>query len=314
MNDWQEKVIEGLKNGTPVRQLARELCIPRRTIRSFIERKNIKKEIAEELKVKRRPKILFIDIETSTMLFHNYRNYSMNTSIDMIEEDWIIYSFAAKFFDEDVIHYHDVRGDLKGNEKKVLEEIWKLLDQADIVIGHNAKSFDDKKINARFILNGMKPPSYYKVIDTMLIAKSRFGFTSNKLAWLTDKLCKKYKKISHEKFAGSRLWLECAKGNPEAWEEMETYNRLDVLSLEELWTILRPWDRRQPVFGAYTEVIEPMQCDGCEEKDTLVHNGYYVTNLSKFDKYRCECCGKEMRGGVNHFSKEKRESLKRNLN
>ena len=52
MNDWQEKVIERLKNGTPVRQLARELCIPRRTIRSFIERKNIKTEIAEELKVK----------------------------------------------------------------------------------------------------------------------------------------------------------------------------------------------------------------------------------------------------------------------
>lgn len=109
-----------------------------------------------------------------------------------------------------------------------------MLDEAEIVITQNGKKFDQKKLNARFILNGFQPPSSYKHIDTLCIARKHFGFTSNKLSQLTDKLCKKYKKLSHNNFPGFELWQECIKGNIEAWNEMEKYNRQDVLSLEEL--------------------------------------------------------------------------------
>ncbi|WP_175726996.1 ribonuclease H-like domain-containing protein [Burkholderia ambifaria] len=101
--------------------------------------------------------------------------------------------------------------------------------------------FDAKKINARFILLGMPPPSPFRVVDTMLEARKHFGFTSNKLEWLTDKLCKTHKKKKHAKFPGFELWRECLKGNPEAWDEMRSYNTDDVLSLEELYLVMRPW-------------------------------------------------------------------------
>ena len=47
---------------------------------------------------------------------------------------------------------------------------------------------------------------------------------------MTDKLCTKYKKLVKRKFNGFELWKECLADNIEAWKDMETYNKYDVLS------------------------------------------------------------------------------------
>ena len=86
----------------------------------------------------------------------------------------------------------------------------------------------------------------YEVITTLIIAKSTFGFTSNKLEYMTDALCSDTKKSKHSKFPGFELWKECLNGNMEAWEEMEAYNKDDVISLEELYKKLSPWSDRLP--------------------------------------------------------------------
>jgi len=86
-----------------------------------------------------------------------------------------------------------------------------LLDQADILITQNGQAFDSPKINTRFILNGMKPPSPYKHLDTYKIAKKVASFTSNSLEYLTDKLCIKYKKLAHAKFPGMLLWRKFSR-------------------------------------------------------------------------------------------------------
>ena len=39
--------------------------------------------------------------------------------------------------------------------------------------------------------------SFIEILTHHLLAKSAADFTSNKLEYLTDKLCKKYKKLSH---------------------------------------------------------------------------------------------------------------------
>jgi uncharacterized protein YprB with RNaseH-like and TPR domain len=125
--------------------------------------------------------------------------------------------------------------------RKILRDLWKLLDEADIVITQNGKNFDTPKLNARFIEHGMKPPSPYKHLDTYQIARSAAKFTSNKLEYLTEKLCTKYKKLKHEKFPGFALWAECLKGNVAAWNEMRRYNKHDVLATEELYMKIRAW-------------------------------------------------------------------------
>lgn len=254
-------------------------------------------------------KILLFDVETSPILAYCWGLFDQNISLEQIHTDWHLLSWSAKWLDSpnNEIMYQDQRNAKNvHNDKKLLQKIWQLLDDADIVITQNGRSFDSKKLNARFIMNGMTPPSSYKHIDTLVIAKKHFGFTSNKLAYMTDKLCKKYKKLTHAKFPGFALWKACLAGNREAWKEMELYNKHDVLSLQELWTKFRAWDQSVN-FNLYTEDTEHV-CN-CGSK-SFIKKGYEYTATGKFQRFKCTKCGAKSRSRTNLFSKEKKKSLR----
>jgi hypothetical protein len=255
------------------------------------------------------PKVLIYDIETAPLLGYVWGLWENNVALNQIHTDWHILSWSAKWLGappNEVMYMDQRHAKNVEDDREILRTIWQLLDQADVVITQNGKSFDQKKLNARFVLNGFQPPSSYKHIDTKIIASKHFGFTSNKLAYMTDKLCVKYKKLDHAKFSGFELWKQCLAGNIKAWEEMETYNKHDVLSLEELYTKLIPWDNSVN-FNLYTDECELTCKCGSEE---FIKNGFYYTNVGKFQKYRCKKCGAEIRDKTNLFSKEKKDSLK----
>jgi len=253
------------------------------------------------------PKVLFCDIETAPILAHVWGLWDENVGLNQIKSDWYVLSWSAKWLGDSKVIYRDLRNSKSlENDKPLLEEIWKLLDEADIVVWQNGKNFDHKKLNARFVLNGMQPPSSYKQIDTLQIAKKHFGFTSNKLEYMSSKLCTKYKKQVHRKFAGFLLWSECLKGNKKAWNEMEKYNKYDVLSLEELYSKLIPWDNSIN-FNVYTDSVNTV-CK-CGSKD-FKRNGFDYMSTGKFQRYKCINCGHETKSRENTMSKEKRKSLR----
>lgn len=261
------------------------------------------------MKKPKTPKVLFLDIETAPILAYTWALFDQNIGLNQIKDDWSILSWSAKWIDSKKVMYQDQRSEKNvHDDKDLLKDIWKLLDQADIVITQNGVRFDIKKLNARFILNGMKPPSSFKQIDTLKLAKKHFGFTSNKLEYLTKNINKKFKKSSHKKFNGFELWKECLLGNLQAWKEMEKYNKLDVLSLEELYTTLIPWDSSVN-FDLYHNGLYN-QCK-CGSKN-LKKYGFAYTNMGKFQRYQCIECGAETRSRDNLLDKDKRDSLKVN--
>lgn len=257
------------------------------------------------------PRVLLLDIETAPIKAHVWGLWENNVSLNQIEVDWHLLSWAAKWLDDppSKVMYSDQRHAKNiEDDRTILRKIWELMDQADIIISQNGKKFDTKKLNARFILNGLNPPSSYKQIDTLVIAKKYFAFTSNKLEYMSEKLNTKYKKLKHKKFPGHEMWSECLKGNMEAWKEMEVYNKHDVLSLEELYTKLIPWDNSVN-FNLYTENGENVcKCGNTNFKPSAK---YYFTTVGKFQKYTCTKCGTESRDNQNLFDKEKKLSLKR---
>lgn len=253
-------------------------------------------------------RILFLDIETSPILAHVWQLFDNNVSLNQVVSDWHLLSWSAKWADEDKIIYMDQRNakDIQ-DDKALLEGVWKLLDAADVVIWQNGDHFDKKKLNARFILTGLKPPSSYRTIDTYKLAKKHFGFTSNKLEYMSKKLNQKYKKQDHKKFPGHELWVECLKGNKDAWKEMEKYNKHDVLALEEVYKRLLPWDNTIN-FNVYHDDFHHICSCGCKE---FVKNGYYFTETAKYQRFKCKDCSSETRDNKNLLIKEKKESLKR---
>lgn len=255
-----------------------------------------------------KPKILIFDVETAPIKAHVWGLFDQNVALNQIHHDWFILSWAAKWLGDPPhkIMYYDQRKEKNvENDKKLLQGIWDLLNEADVVITQNGKKFDVKKLNARFILNNIKPPSPFRHIDTLQIARRNFAFTSNKLEYMSDKLCKKYKKlVGGRRYAGFTMWDECMKGNIKAFKEMEKYNKYDVLSLEELYNVLQPWDNSVN-FDVYSD-DEVATCNCGSRK--FQKRGIMVTNTGRFQRYQCQDCGKWHRGKQNLLSKTKRKS------
>ncbi len=255
------------------------------------------------------PKVLLVDIETAPILGFVWGLWDNNVALNQIKSDWHLLSWSAKWLGDSPskIMYQDQRKAKHiEDDSKLLLGIWNLLDEADIVVGQNSKAFDVKKLNSRFLLNKMQPPSSFKQIDTMLLAKKHFAFTSNKLEYMTNKLCVRYKKLKTKEFQGFELWSECLKGNLRAWKEMEKYNKYDVLSLEELYTKLIPWDNSIN-FNLYSDRLT----NKCTCGSTNFRNkGFIYTASGKYSRHKCQECGSEIRGRVNLFDKPKKNSLK----
>lgn len=231
-----------------------------------------------------KPKVLVFDIETSPIVAHVWGLRDQNISLNQIVQDWRVMAFSAKWLNEKTIYYNDTH---KATESYVLTRIWGLLDQADIVITQNGQNFDSRKLNARFIYYGMKPPKPYRHLDTYKIAKAAAEFTSHKLEYLTDKLCTKYKKLSHSKFPGMSLWNECLKGNSKAWDEMKRYNIHDVLSTEELYLKLQAWLPKSAPSTVLS--VDVPSCPHCQS--------FRLRSLGR-KRYICNACGKSHQKGL----------------
>lgn len=254
------------------------------------------------------PKILVLDIETAPILAYVWGLFDQNIGLSQIHKDWYVMSWAAKWVGSKEVYYSDQRNEKNiENDSKMLKKIWSLLDEADVIITQNGIKFDNKKLNARFVSHKMPPPSSFRHIDTLRIAKKYFAFTSNKLEYMTHTFNKKYKKLKHARFAGFELWSECLKGNVKAWQEMEKYNRYDVLALEELYlNTLRKWDQSIN-FNVFSDSFQNRcTCGSVDFKD----KGFRFTNTGKFQKSVCALCGKERVHKENLLSKEKRKSLR----
>lgn len=258
------------------------------------------------------PKVLLFDIETAPIIAHVWSLWENNVALNQIVSDWHVLSWSAKWLNDppSKIMYMDQRSSKNiSDDTTILEGIWDLLDQADVVVTQNGRSFDKKKLYARFIIKKIrdrKPPSSFKHIDTKILAGRHFAFSSNKLEYMTEQLNSQYKKLKHKKFPGHELWTQCLAGNIKAWKEMELYNKHDVLALEELWHILEPWDNSINFNVYHDEEDHVCKCGST----SFIKNGFYYTSSGKFQKHKCKTCGSEHRDKQNLFSKEKRASLK----
>lgn len=248
-----------------------------------------------------------LDIETSPVLSWVWGLWNQNVGLSQIHQDWHVLSFAAKWLNDPRVIYADQRhANPIENDKALLERAWALIDEADILITQNGKRFDVKKLNARFIVHGLGKPSSFRHIDLLQIAKKHFAFTSNKLEFTTDLLCLETRKEKSRKFVGFELWRECLKNNPEAWEEMEKYNRQDVLATEALYYKLLPWDESID-FSVYFDDNEThCKCGSVR----IQCRGFEYTNQGKFQRYQCTSCGAWFKGSKNLLSTEKKNSFK----
>jgi DNA polymerase elongation subunit (family B) len=285
MKKWtktEEKRLKELAPQKTIREIAEKLKLDEWVVRNKMSRMKLKP--FKKLLYNKSPKILVFDIETAPMTVYTWGLYDQNIGINQIENDWFMLCYSAKWlFEKEVLHNRlTPKEAINKNDKRITKSLWKLLDEADIVIAHNGNAFDIKKTNARFLFHGMNLPSPYKSIDTLKIARKIFKVTSNKLDYLCEFLGIN-KKIDT---GGFELWHKCVKGDSKALEDMDIYCRNDVEILEELYLRLRKYDKSHPNLGIY--LGDKSLCPNCGS-DNIVDNGFHITPANKYVTKRCVC-------------------------
>lgn len=242
------------------------------------------------------PKILIFDTETAPLEAYVFSLWRQNIAWDHTISQWFMLCWSAKW-----LHSNDIMTDcltgeeaLKEDDSRIMKSLWKLIDEADIVVAHNAKGADLPWMNTRFILNGLTPPKPYFTIDTLEIARKQFAFSSNKLDALAE-----YFGIEHKLDTDFNLWRKCRHGDDAALAYMQEYNMKDVEILEEIFLKLRPWIKNFPNANNFLASERPI-CATCGSEDLEELKGqYYYTSVGKYSLYRCKKCGAVTRGRYN---------------
>lgn len=235
------------------------------------------------------PRILVLDIETAPNVVHSWGLFKQNIALNQVVTPGYVLCFAAKFLGEKQVHYARVSHDPKTGQvtKKsrmaMLNMARELLDEADIVVTYNGRSFDIPRINAELIENGYEPPSPFKQVDLYLALKKVSSFTSHKLAFISQKLGIGAK-VGHE---GHSLWVRVMKDEPAAWKKMREYNIHDVHLTEKLYNEVRPWLPSHPNLALYANVEAPVcpTCGGAR----LQKRGFAYTTVGVYQRYQCGC-------------------------
>lgn len=231
-------------------------------------------------------KTLLFDIETAPSLGWAWGKYEQ--TIISFEKHWYILSFSAKWLGSNkTITYalpdFPIYEKDQEDDSQLVGELWKLIDEADIVIAHNGDKFDIKKSNTRFMINGLTPPAPYRTVDTLKLARKYFSFESNRLNDLGSFLGVGSKIHT----GGFSLWTKCMKGDESAWNKMKQYNKQDVILLEKVYLKLRSWSTTHPkIIVDSTEET----CNICGSSN-IQKRGYNYTKLYKYQRYVCLKCG-----------------------
>lgn len=232
-------------------------------------------------------KTLLLDIETAPSLGYIWGFWQQNIGDDMVlDYGGYIMACSIKELGSDNVTYLENK---TPNDKKIVKKILKHLDKADFVVAHNGAKFDIPFIKARATIHGLTPPSPFKTIDTLKIAKKEMMFKRNSLDFLAKALDLPLRKLTDRKYPGFKLWWACLHKDKEAWKEMKEYNILDVEVLELVYLRLRPWATNHPNITTgddHTFMCCP-KCGGWN----LRRRGYYTTNKGKYQRYRCSDCG-----------------------
>ena len=209
-------------------------------------------------------RILAYDIEVSPNTGYTWRVREQD--VLKVIEPWYILCFAYTWVgEEDEVHVvalPDFRKQYKQdptNDYQVVKKLHELFEAADIVVGHNSQSYDNRRANARFAVHNIPPPRPYKSIDTCLVARKYFDFNSNKLGDLGETLgCG-----SKAETGGFNLWVRAMAGQKAAWDTFRQYCMQDVVLLRAIYLKLRPWIDGHPNVSFLNGTLENCPKCGC---------------------------------------------------
>jgi predicted RNA-binding Zn-ribbon protein involved in translation (DUF1610 family) len=237
----------------------------------------------------KKPRILLYDLETSPNLGYTWGKFEQNVIKFARERDLL--SIAYSWLGEKEIYCVTREG--QKTDRELVKHIHGLFSEADLLVAHNGKAFDERRAKTRMAFYRMAPPKLLNSIDTLLIARRNFGFNGNSLGELAEHLGVG-RKLKH---TGFEMWEGCLADNAGSWAQLRKYNKRDVLLLKKVYKIFLPWIQNHP---SVARMINPLESHGCPNCGSLsVHKrGFRYTRSQVQQEYACGNCKSRFSGKV----------------
>lgn len=245
-----------------------------------LDRRTVERRMARMNREPDHPRTLVFDIETRPLTAYVWGIWQQNIGINQIIDSGGMLCFAAKWTDEDTTQFYSER---QGRDR-MLRAAWRLLNEADAVVGWNSQRFDTRWMHSEFVREGMRKPTPCKQIDVMKSVKALQYLPSYKLDYSARNLGVGGKVHT----GGFDLWRGCMDGDRESWALMEEYNRADVELTERVFNKLRDggWIKGLPNLS----MDEGHVCPNCGSDSLHAHKPYRA-ETRRYALWVCDDCG-----------------------
>lgn len=301
--ELKQKAIQLKTEGLSSRKIANLLRVSKSVVNNWYS-----EYIAITPKTNKKPRILLLDLEVAPTIAATFGRWKQNIGqANVIFEGGWILTAAYKWLNEPTVYALSEPSEIaEKSDRFICEELFKLYEEADVVISHNAQGFDHKVLQTRCVLNGLPPLPTVKVLDTLQMAKKNFKFNSNRL----DSLAQYFGYEGKIDTGGMKLWLDVMNGDPEALNKMLEYNAHDVILLEKVYNHIKAWGHSGSNYNAGNHYDDgKLHCNICGSTDVTETGRNTHTQVSKFKEVRCNDCGAVSRTRQSLTTKEKRSTI-----
>ena len=239
----------------------------------FIDRKRFKDQL------------LFIDIETSLLhVFAHCIGSKQNINHFQVDKDKkiICISYMAEGWKKPKTLIWDKNQD----DKKLLNEFVKIINQYPLVVGQNGDNFDLIVICGRCWLQTSNVMPDIVSLDTLKMSRQNMRLTSHKLDWKSRVIGRPGKLDT-----GFGLWVDVEKGNKKALAHMVKYCEQDVLELQAVFWSMLPYCTKLPNHLGAVLLGHQDCCPGCGSENRH-KNKTRNTKAGVKQQWLCKDCGR----------------------
>ena len=286
VEEWKDEAISMKAQGFATRHIARSLFSNenyRNRLNAFFKREDIADEIYHQAcqielnkqiengvsgndytdwekkekpslgEVKKEPRLLICDLESSLLEGYFFRIWQENIPMRRIKKQAHLLSASFAYNDESVQGFRLTPEQVKtGDDFDVVCKVVEAVNNCDLMITFNGKRFDVKLLNTRALFWGLPPVKAPKHIDLFEQSKRVFKFPSNSMQNVSMYLGENGKLET----SGSNLWERCAEYEDvveceKALGEMLTYGLQDIVATRDLYYRFQGWMKGVPNLGSF---------------------------------------------------------------
>lgn len=171
------------------------------------------------------------------------------------------------------------------NDKWVVQEISKVLSEADMWITHYGRKFDVPMVNTKLLFWGLPPMPPVPHIDTWLISKYKLKLHSNRLATVSGMFG-----LDDKTPVLGRQWIKAIAGDKASLNYVYEHCKQDIIVLEQVYEKIKCLTTTHPNVNLCDDSVDKPRCPICGNSN--VHKrGYSIARVGKRQRYQCQKCG-----------------------